>query len=382
MLPGDRPPLQLEVDGHQVEVPDRGVSLLEVLREDLGLRSAKDGCSPQGQCGCCTVLVDGQPRVACVTPARRVAGRTVTTVDGLAEGTRERWADAFCDAGASQCGFCTPGHHLPPRGLAPQGPERRPPSGRAGVAGPPVPLHRLAHDPRWLGPGHRGGARPDGPGHERRRGRASEPRRRRCPGRRPGAWRWAGRASPTTGAPADALVAVPDGAGGWAIGRIAGRGPPGGPQGAGTTHDRRRPASARGARRRLERRRAHVVGRAGLPRARRVVVRAGGRPGVAAGQRRGVRLEDGEPGRRRRPAARRRARSPGTGAPRPRGRRAPRAQATAGGRRRPARRHRPPPRRAHRGIAAAIALVAPGLTVEEVDVVGPPTSVSASGGLG
>ena len=80
MAPGERPPLQLVVDGEQVEVPDRGASLLEVLREDLGRRSAKDGCSPQGQCGCCTVLVDGQPRVACVTPARRVAGRSVTTV--------------------------------------------------------------------------------------------------------------------------------------------------------------------------------------------------------------------------------------------------------------------------------------------------------------
>jgi hypothetical protein len=55
------------------------------------------------------VLVDGQPRVACVTPARRVAGREVTTVDGLAAGERDAWAEAFCATGASQCGFCTPG---------------------------------------------------------------------------------------------------------------------------------------------------------------------------------------------------------------------------------------------------------------------------------
>jgi aerobic-type carbon monoxide dehydrogenase small subunit (CoxS/CutS family) len=109
MAPGERPPLQLEVDGQQVEVPDRGVSLLEVLREDLGLRSAKDGCSPQGQCGCCTVLVDGQPRVACVTPARRVAGRSVTTVDGLPAEVRGAWGEALCATGGSQCGFCTPG---------------------------------------------------------------------------------------------------------------------------------------------------------------------------------------------------------------------------------------------------------------------------------
>ena len=104
-----RPVLQLEIDGRQVEVTDRGASLLEVLREDLGLHSAKDGCSPQGQCGCCTVMVDGQPRVACVTPVRRIAGRSITTVDGLPVERRERWAAAMCATGASQCGFCTPG---------------------------------------------------------------------------------------------------------------------------------------------------------------------------------------------------------------------------------------------------------------------------------
>jgi aerobic-type carbon monoxide dehydrogenase small subunit (CoxS/CutS family) len=109
MVEGSRGPLQLEVDGQQVEVADGGQSLLDVLRETLGLRSPKDGCSPQGQCGCCTVLVDGQPRVACVTPARRVAGRSITTADGLADDVREQWAEAFCSTGASQCGFCTPG---------------------------------------------------------------------------------------------------------------------------------------------------------------------------------------------------------------------------------------------------------------------------------
>src|SRR5690606_9262563 len=75
----------------------------------LGVVAVKDGCSPQGQCGCCTVLVDGAPRVACVTPLRRVAGRRVTTADGLPAGERDRWADAFTATGASQCGFCTPG---------------------------------------------------------------------------------------------------------------------------------------------------------------------------------------------------------------------------------------------------------------------------------
>ncbi|MCB0993579.1 MAG: 2Fe-2S iron-sulfur cluster binding domain-containing protein [Acidimicrobiales bacterium] len=101
--------ITFELDGRTVEVPADAATLLEVLRDRLGVRSPKDGCSPQGQCGCCTVLVDGSPRVSCVTPARRVAGRTVTTLDGLPADSRTRWADAFCAAGASQCGFCTPG---------------------------------------------------------------------------------------------------------------------------------------------------------------------------------------------------------------------------------------------------------------------------------
>ncbi len=69
----------------------------------------KDGCSPQGQCGCCTVWVDGAPRVACVTPLRRVGGREVTTLEGLPEERRAAWADALVASGGSQCGFCTPG---------------------------------------------------------------------------------------------------------------------------------------------------------------------------------------------------------------------------------------------------------------------------------
>ena len=101
--------LEFTVDGRRVEVPDDGASLMEVLRDRLGIRSVKDGCSPQGQCGCCTVWVDGKPRVSCVTPARRVAGRAITTLTGLPSDTRAKWGDAFCAAGASQCGFCTPG---------------------------------------------------------------------------------------------------------------------------------------------------------------------------------------------------------------------------------------------------------------------------------
>ena len=105
----ERATVAFVVDGTEVEVPDDGSSLLVALRDHLGVRSPKDGCSPQGQCGCCTVLVDGAPRVSCVTPVRRVAGRVITTVDGLDADDRERWAGAFLATGASQCGFCTPG---------------------------------------------------------------------------------------------------------------------------------------------------------------------------------------------------------------------------------------------------------------------------------
>jgi aerobic-type carbon monoxide dehydrogenase small subunit (CoxS/CutS family) len=96
------------LNGDAVTVAD-GISLLDALREELACRSVKDGCSPQGQCGCCTIWVDGAPRVACVTPVRRVAGRHITTLEGLSAEQRARWAGAFVQRGASQCGFCTPG---------------------------------------------------------------------------------------------------------------------------------------------------------------------------------------------------------------------------------------------------------------------------------
>jgi aerobic-type carbon monoxide dehydrogenase small subunit (CoxS/CutS family) len=103
-----RPDVSFVLNGDPVRVAD-GVTLLDALREELGCRSVKDGCSPQGQCGCCTVWVDDAPRVACVTPIRRVAGRRVTTLEGVSPGQRDRWSRAFVRAGASQCGFCTPG---------------------------------------------------------------------------------------------------------------------------------------------------------------------------------------------------------------------------------------------------------------------------------
>ena len=101
--------IALQVNGVPVTSRDEQGSLLDLLRDQLHITSAKDGCSPQGQCGCCTVLVDGAPRVACVTPVARLAGRQVTTLEGLDRELRDRWVDAFTATGASQCGFCTPG---------------------------------------------------------------------------------------------------------------------------------------------------------------------------------------------------------------------------------------------------------------------------------
>jgi selenium-dependent xanthine dehydrogenase len=86
-----------------------GASLLEVLREQCGLISMKDGCAPEGSCGACTVLVDGKAVVSCAQPAAPAAGRRVTTLEGLVPEQREMWAHCFVVAGASQCGFCSPG---------------------------------------------------------------------------------------------------------------------------------------------------------------------------------------------------------------------------------------------------------------------------------
>lgn len=102
--------MQFSCNGEQFELETApGESLLSVLRERIGIVSAKDGCAPQGQCGCCTVLVDGEPRVACVTPITRVAGRSVVTVEGLNAEVRDDLSARFVATGGSQCGFCTPG---------------------------------------------------------------------------------------------------------------------------------------------------------------------------------------------------------------------------------------------------------------------------------
>jgi carbon-monoxide dehydrogenase small subunit len=99
------------VNGEQRVADDvwAGESLLYVLRERLGLPGAKNACE-QGECGSCTVYLDGRPVCSCLVAAGQVEGRDVVTVEGLAEGAGlHPVQQAFLDAGAVQCGFCTPG---------------------------------------------------------------------------------------------------------------------------------------------------------------------------------------------------------------------------------------------------------------------------------
>ena len=101
----------ITVNGERREADDvwEGESLLYVLRERMGLPGSKNACE-QGECGSCTVYLDGLPVCACLVAAGQAEGREVVTVEGLAEGDRlHRVQEAFVAAGAVQCGFCTPG---------------------------------------------------------------------------------------------------------------------------------------------------------------------------------------------------------------------------------------------------------------------------------
>jgi xanthine dehydrogenase molybdenum-binding subunit len=111
MLNAREPGLVTEfvLNGAPVQVRAEHPHLLSALREELGVLSVKDGCSPSGQCGCCTVLVDGKAVVSCNLALDRVAGRAVTTLEGIDGDQRDRMAAAFASTGALQCGFCTPG---------------------------------------------------------------------------------------------------------------------------------------------------------------------------------------------------------------------------------------------------------------------------------
>jgi len=102
-------PLVLRVNGAMFQIiAPASRTLLEVLREDLGLVGTKHGCE-LGECGACTVLIDGEPALACLILPIEVQGREITTVEGLAGADLHPLQQAFVEQGALQCGYCTPG---------------------------------------------------------------------------------------------------------------------------------------------------------------------------------------------------------------------------------------------------------------------------------
>ena len=108
----------LKVNGetYRMSVPDNR-TLLQAIRDDLGLTGTKEGCGV-GECGACTVLVDGRPVNSCLALAVEMDGREITTVEGLAkDGVLDSLQQAFIEEGAVQCGFCTPGMLMSAQGL-------------------------------------------------------------------------------------------------------------------------------------------------------------------------------------------------------------------------------------------------------------------------
>jgi aerobic-type carbon monoxide dehydrogenase small subunit (CoxS/CutS family) len=102
--------IELHINGSQQRIEaDPEQSLLETLRNQLDMTGAKYGCG-EGQCGACTVLVDGQPIRSCITPVSAIVGKQITTIEGLEKnGQLHPLQQAFLDADAMQCGYCTPG---------------------------------------------------------------------------------------------------------------------------------------------------------------------------------------------------------------------------------------------------------------------------------
>lgn len=113
----------LRVNGEPVSVPVApSTTLLEVLREELGLTGTNHGCE-LGECGACTVLVDGEPELSCLTLAHKVADREVTTVEGLGQPEPHPLQEAFVHEGAAQCGYCTPGMLMTATGFLDENPD-------------------------------------------------------------------------------------------------------------------------------------------------------------------------------------------------------------------------------------------------------------------
>ena len=116
-------PLTMTVNGRPVTVEIEADELLvDVLRDRLGLTGTKIGCN-EGECGACTVIMDGQAVLSCLIPAMRAQGREITTIEGLSDGeTLHPLQQAFIEHGAVQCGYCIPGFILSAKALLDRNP--------------------------------------------------------------------------------------------------------------------------------------------------------------------------------------------------------------------------------------------------------------------
>jgi len=117
--------LSFKLNGQSMEVAIAPNTLLiDLLRDDLGLTGTKAGCR-EGECGACTVLLDGEPVNSCILPAIKVADRSLTTIEGLVneEGELDEIQQAFMIEGAAQCGFCTPGMIMNAKALLDKNPD-------------------------------------------------------------------------------------------------------------------------------------------------------------------------------------------------------------------------------------------------------------------
>ncbi len=129
-------PITLTVNGETYDLMVSPTAfLVDVLREDLGLTGTKKGCGI-GDCGACTVLVDGKPVLSCLTLAVSCHGREITTIEGLARGPElHPIQQAFVEKGAIQCGFCTPGMILSAKALLDRVPNPTEDDIKQGIAG-------------------------------------------------------------------------------------------------------------------------------------------------------------------------------------------------------------------------------------------------------
>ncbi len=129
-------PVTLRVNGETHELPiDVRRTLLEVLRDELSLTGTKEGCGT-GDCGACTVLLDGIPIASCLTLAVEAQGKEISTIEGMArEGQLHPLQRAFIDRGAIQCGFCTPGTIMSAKALLDKNPQPTEAEVREAVSG-------------------------------------------------------------------------------------------------------------------------------------------------------------------------------------------------------------------------------------------------------